>query len=537
MPKYLKRDTIRLLESSVEAISLATMAIGLPQRHEFREVSSQYANAIGLAGVSAELAMSAIIVQIKGESYLRQPSGFYKTGGQIVDAFKELLNSKIPKMLFLTQGIDDPASHINCVLNSSVKFKLLTKSRAGGLHAGIGPSKDVCIACINEVIAFLQLLGCSSRIKPYIETIPYAIEIQKSYELIVEDLIGKLNTSTSATEKASILSSIFLVIPELPTEEPDWLSAYDRIMVSPKDSDISFLLDTLKCSKYASLVKVAKSEDSIPVTVQKGVEGALPIEPQYLKKSFSDIKDRVYADRGTANGRLDEGKLDPPPIDSAYEIFAFGLHTLKITEDESSQLTAVDIWPFVASCLAYSGTLGPYWYFVRKTSDWGQLDAYMSKADKAGGKRIEKGYKEFKGWFDSLKKNKAISVKDKTIRELLDYYDKAIEKKANSVAISTRYKEKTKELCEMAVLDLTDVMNEKMSIGNMLTKLVENKYIFTDNNSKQYWAKTLCEMASELEDTIGLLAVLKDADLYVAHTAARKALRVIDFVNYGPTTE
>ena len=80
MPMYLKRDTIRLLEASVESISMAVTAIGLPKRYELRESVAENAVAIGLAGVSAELAMSAIIVQVKGEQALCFPSGFYKTG-------------------------------------------------------------------------------------------------------------------------------------------------------------------------------------------------------------------------------------------------------------------------------------------------------------------------------------------------------------------------------------------------------------------------------------------------------------------------
>ena len=64
MPMYLKRDTIRLLEASVESISLAVAALGLPRRYESREPASENSIAIGLAGVSAELAMSAIIVKV-----------------------------------------------------------------------------------------------------------------------------------------------------------------------------------------------------------------------------------------------------------------------------------------------------------------------------------------------------------------------------------------------------------------------------------------------------------------------------------------
>ncbi|WP_420811121.1 MAG: hypothetical protein ACJ3UO_05635 [Dehalococcoides mccartyi] len=97
---YLKRDTIRLLEASVNSISMAVTSLGLPQRYELREAASENAIAIGLAGVSVELAMSSIIVQAQGEQALCLPSGYYKTGTHIVDDFKALINSQIPKMLF-----------------------------------------------------------------------------------------------------------------------------------------------------------------------------------------------------------------------------------------------------------------------------------------------------------------------------------------------------------------------------------------------------------------------------------------------------
>lgn len=149
MPMYLKRDTIRLLEASVESISLAVAALGLPRRYESREPASENSIAIGLAGVSAELAMSAIIVQAKGEQALRFPSNFYKTGSHIVDDFRLLITSQIPKMVFLTQNVRNPADHISKILELSSKFKLLTKSRAGGLHAGERPFTG-CMYCMCE---------------------------------------------------------------------------------------------------------------------------------------------------------------------------------------------------------------------------------------------------------------------------------------------------------------------------------------------------------------------------------------------------
>jgi hypothetical protein len=282
-------------------------------------------------------------------------------------------------------------------------------------------------------------------------------------------------------------------------------------------------------------VKVSPSKDSLPVSVQKGAPGALPMEPQYLKKSFSNIRDRCYADRGTANGRLEQGQFDPPPIESVYEIFSLGLHTLQIVDTPEDKLLAVDSWPLIASSLAYQGTLGPYWYFVRNTSDWGQLDAYMLKASKVAGKKLEKGYKEFKSRFEVLKAGKSINAKDKNVAALIDHYDSASEKRKQLISLATKYKGKDKDLCDQAHLDLKQVVEEKMHVGQFLINIVNSIYTFKDENSKKFWTRTFCEAASEIEDCSGLLAVLKDPSLEIAYTATRKALRVIDFINYGPT--
>lgn len=43
------------------------------------------------------------------------------------------------------------------------------------------------------------------------------------------------------------------------------------------------------------------------------------------------------------------------------------------------------LWPLIAASLSYTGTFGPYWYFVRMTSDLDQLKSYISRAAKIGG--------------------------------------------------------------------------------------------------------------------------------------------------------
>ena len=537
MPMYLKRDAIRFIEASVSAISMAVAALGMPRRYDFREEAAENAVAIGLAGVAAELSMSAVIVQAQGEDALKFPTGFYKTGSHIVDDFKKLVGSQIPKMMFLTQGIEEPSAHIAKLLEMASKLKLLTKLRAGGLHAGRGPSMDVSIACVNDVIAFISLLGTSSRIKSYIDTLPKPITITKSYDLIVDELIQKVAQSNTTLEKVSSLASVYLVIPELPDDEPEWFPAFERALVAPQENDISFLLDTLEKSRYGSLIKVSKGKESIPVTIQKGNIHALPIEPQYLKKSFRDIKDRLYADIGTANGRLDQKQFDAPPIESVYEMFAFPYHVIGITQQEDEQLSATETWPLVASSLSYSGTLGPYWYFVRKTADLGQLESYINRAAKYAGKTLKNGIKEFKPYIEKMRKEIPLSKNDKQISVLLSEYEKSGEKKKRLIDLSEKYIGKEKQLCQEAQDDLQKLMEEELHVGDLLIKLVENVYSFQTEESQKYWVRTLCECATELEDARGLYAVISETNFSSAYTAVRKAFRIIDFINYGPKIE
>ena len=91
--------------------------------------------------------------------------------------------------------------------------------------------------------------------------------------------------------------------------------------------------------------------------------------------------------------------------------------------------------------------------------------------------------------------------------------------------------------CPCQKADLKQVHNEETPVGKMLIKLAENEYTLSSEESRAYWSRILCEASSEIEDTQGLLAILKSPDLSVAHTAARKALRIIDFINYGPKIE
>jgi hypothetical protein len=166
---------------------------------------------------------------------------------------------------------------------------------------------------------------------------------------------------------------------------------------------------------------------------------------------------------------------------------------------------------------------------------WGVGTGFYVDGNKVKFGPFEKGYKEFKSRFEVLKAGKSINAKDKNVAALIDHYDSASEKRKQLISLATKYKGKDKDLCDQAHLDLKQVVEEKMHVGQFLINIVNSIYTFKDENSKKFWTRTFCEAASEIEDCSGLLAVLKDPSLEIAYTATRKALRVIDFINYGPT--
>lgn len=150
---------------------------------------------------------------------------------------------------------------------------------------------------------------------------------------------------------------------------------------------------------------------------------------------------------------------------------------------------------------------------------------------------MKKNHGEFKIGIEAIRKKSPLSNNSKFVLDLMSSSELSDTKRKDIVKIAKKNYGKTKALNEEGYKELQLVLDEEMSIGQVLIKLVENGYGLSDNSHKSYWARTLCEAASDEEDLDGLLAVLKSQELQNSHTAARKAMRVIDFLNYGPQVE
>src|SRR5690606_28063930 len=111
---------------------------------------------------------------------------------------------------------------------------------------------------------------------------------------------------------------------------------------------------------------------AVAVAVRPDDPAAIPIAPHFLRRQLNEIAEQWGADVGNANGRLPSGVLDLPPASAVRDLLVLGADRSGIIEP-GELLTPHQSWPGVAASLAVQGTIGPYWFLVRATSDLDQL--------------------------------------------------------------------------------------------------------------------------------------------------------------------
>ena len=83
-------------------------------------------------------------------------------------------------------------------------------------------------------------------------------------------------------------------------------------------------------------------------------------------------------------------------------------------------------------------------------------------------------------------------------------------------------------------LTLQQIAEREASVSEIIVSLAKNEVELLSPLARLYWARRLAEVAIYQADLPGILAVLRSQELRVAHTAARKAIRLIDFMTRGP---
>ena len=548
MPQYLRAESLRLLESATESFALALSGLGTPPRKEFRDPASQFAPVIGLIGAALEQTMSAVLIQVHGNDVvfrvIKGHDGIetrrYKSFQEILDDLRVSLRKNVPRVNFLTAGVEDPAAHLKNLLEQINTFSVLGTLRAVGLHAGKGPSREVAYHTALKVYEFLKSLSKSKKVRPYLDAIPIPAQPPESANILIEDLARKLaKTDAKDVEaRANLLSSIYLVLPFIPDQEPEWLAALDRVAVVPVDRDLNLLLTTLERAIPVQLQKLsANAKEALSMAVRPNDPAAVPVAPHDVRRQLTHINEQFMSDIGLANGRLQEGSIDLPPEDFPRKLFCLGREGLEAALRKSDQnpLTAQEAWPFVMIAIRARGIETPYWFLVRMVADLGQLRAHVGKAMelvKGEAKSSRARHKKFLEGLNSMDTKKPLSPSSVLKREIDSLQKEMSTVQSKLISALERTQGQVHGLTVAGEAAVTAILDGWASLDQILPQVL----VATTNPDKgnPYWTQMLCQSASNLKDVQACCDVLADNSLLRAHTDARRALHRLDLVFFGP---
>jgi hypothetical protein len=313
MPRLLKSETARRLRAGQRSLSTAFSLLSTPKSVSHEPDKSDGAIELGLVGIGAELAISACLYEILGPgAIIRKDTGFYITAGEALAKFRSTLSSGIPRLSLLTQGMASAVGHLKALDHACAGFKVLFTSRAAAVHAGQGASHDVVFCVGKDVAHFFELLANSPKWKPYLKDAPAVPALPKERTIIAQELAAAVKGKDKSAVGAA-LANIFLVLPDLSEDAPEWLSALERVHVNAKPNDISVLLKSLESATVGDLMKVGKGASGIATKIEQDNPNAVPIYIAGMKK-FENASDSWNAYVGTANAEIDQGVLSLPPI-------------------------------------------------------------------------------------------------------------------------------------------------------------------------------------------------------------------------------
>lgn len=533
MPQYLRTSSVRLIEASQESLHLAFVGLGLPARHELRVGAAQFAASAGLIGVAVEQALSAILVQMLGEDALMSSRTQFKSAREVLQDVRALLLAPPPRGSFLTYGLPDAAAHRQELHKATEGFTLIIGERAAGLHAGQGPSRAVAMVQAQKVLVFYDLLAQSSRVRPYLEQRPRMPESRLDIDVIVDDLARRFTEAETLGERSAALRSLFLVLPEVPAIAPDWLDAFDRSAVVPTNDDISLLLQTLERAAPAQFHRLNAGGHGLPVAVRPSDPNALPIAPHHLRRAFGDVLGQFDAYVGTANGRLNDGHLEVPPESFLLDLWVLGPNQLT-QELNRERLTAHDALPLIVTALSSPRINRPFWFLVSMIDDLGQLVAQLRRAFAVGGGgNLRQQQIPTLDAIDALRRRLVLAPDNPIVVTVRSAYAEASARREALAPAIERSHGTVRDAGPEAEAVLLRVAEGELAAGHAFEAVMG----VPNQEAKRYWSRLLAESASDPEDREMLVRIHRDDDLVPAQSAARKAMKLIDAVSYGPPVE
>jgi len=531
VPRLLKRGTIRRIGGALDSLQLALFGLAIPHCTSAEESASKRSAVIGLLGSSAELALASCLHEVLGESSLVKSDGSYLVAGEILVLFRRVIRSGTPRLATLTRGIGAPEKHLVELAEATMPFRVLFTARALGLHAAAGVSHDVGVAAATDVHRFLSLLAKGDRWQPYLREIPTPPPIPTERMMLAEEIARTLGDEPSGEVVGAKLKSLFLVLPELVEETPEWLAALDRVQVAPSKSDLTVLLRSLRNAEAGRLLKIRRGAKAIPTRVEQDNAAALPVRIERYRRTVSSLEDRFQVDVTEANTYLDQGRLRTPPIRSIYDYFAVGIESLGLPDQQLELgLTGHEVWPMVAGALQYSGTPGPLFYILRflDPTENGQMMAQLDRAAALS--------EHMRSRLDS---HRVLLVEphcaqaqqsDRTYTELASSLNERLTFRSElETKISDRFK-RMGALPAAAARSVIEELRSSDDLSSSIEAAVSNQAGL--DKTAMPTIRDLVIASTEREEVFALLGILDDRELGAVHTDVRKALRVIDFSAY-----
>jgi len=534
MPRLLRSETARRLLAGQKSLTLAFSLLATPRTLSYEPDKTDEATAIGLIGVAGELAVSACLFEILGRrGTIRKDSGFYLTAGEALASFRKTLQTGIPRLTVLTQGISSPSAHLKKLEAACGGFQVLFTARAAAVHAGEGTSRDVAFCAGKNVADFFALLALCPKWKPYLRDVPIIPTLPKERTVIAQELAASLAT----TDKAKVggtLASIFIVLPELTEDEPVWLEALERVRIAPRAQDISVLIKSLQKASVGDLFKVGKGATAVATKIEPSNPNALPIYVSGMKKKFDSVADSWNAYIGTANAQIDNNILSLPPIAAIYTYAALGLDGIGLPPEElSAGLSPHSLWPFIAAALSYNGTKGPCFFLARalKPNEVGQLAALLKKAASRNG-TIAGALKEYLPLLEAAANKEAAQAHSSLAKAFLAKIDARAQSREDLEERLAKRLTTVGTKSKAGLASLVAELEKSDFVGACLTSVLDGSVNLGDDLFPVL--RDLIAAATEHEDIRPLSTVLSRSDLKMVATAARQAVSEIDYSFFGP---
>jgi hypothetical protein len=381
----------------------------------------------------------------------------------------------------------------------------------------------------QKVLEFFTLLAQSSRVRPYLERLPQPPEAHADLTLLVDDIARRFNAAETLEGQGQALRSLFLVLPEVPAEAPDWLDAFDRSSVAPAAEDINLLLGTLERAAPVHFQRLNGVGRPLPVAVNPHDPNAMPIAAHHLRRAFGQIVDQFAADVGNANGRLDAGTLDVPPESFLLELCLLGPTQLCQSLGRQN-LTAPEVWPFVMTALSQSGTGRPFWFLVSVVDDLGQLVGQLRRAFAISRRpSLQQQEAPILEALDALRNRRQLAGGE-LATFVVGQYAAADRSKTELSAAVERSRGTRREAAPEFAEILLRISESELTAGQAFDAVLA----LDTREARAYWARLLAESSTDPEDRGMLIQILRNPEIASASTAARRALKLIDAISYGP---